>query len=412
MFWVNQIFSILVIFFSLQTVCSFQTLKRCKDLRTGPRIKKHKSFDAGHTLNTSPTRLFAAQLGVNLLDVALDRSVIPRRTPLSLLYATAVMCLMALSTILRSAPSKATSQVISSTKKSSKKSFFNPFAQILPEFQYQLRIFFAKFQVLLEQVSGQWHTRFPRATQILPSEDWSVATLAERIRLDGPFLKHRFRLESPHAVLPLNLGQDIAICGLDSMDQVCQGSLHPLSDRTQAGYFELVTLKKSGRQLEQDNPFLRFIDSLAIGDEVAVKPGSGGLVYRGMHTPITDVSMVVAGPTNIIPVVQLTKELLRNSDSSVDVANVIWINEEEEDFVLFQELEEIYFKYHPKLDVSVLIIKDLFGHDLTKNTWIQETIPEFKAGAMLVLSGPDYFVQKMKVLLAYLGYPDDVIVVL
>mmetsp|Transcript_24434 Transcript_24434/g.40134 ORF Transcript_24434/g.40134 Transcript_24434/m.40134 type:complete len:86 (+) Transcript_24434:488-745(+) len=77
-----------------------------------------------------------------------------------------------------------------------------------------------------------------------------------------------------------------------------------------------------------------------------------------------------------------------------------------------KELEKSYFKYHPKLEVSVLLINDIFGHDLVKNNQIQEALPEFKIGTMAVISGPDYFVQKMKTLLSYVGYPDDVIVVL
>mmetsp|Transcript_25680 Transcript_25680/g.33634 ORF Transcript_25680/g.33634 Transcript_25680/m.33634 type:complete len:446 (+) Transcript_25680:121-1458(+) len=367
-----------------------------------------------NVISSAATRVGTALEETQRLNVCLDRSVMPPKTPVALVYAVVIAAALLATALLARIPAgiQASSELISSNASPAKgimNYLVKPIDRLVPEFEYQFRLLVGRIQYLIDKLKSGWRSQFPPVIETLSANDWSVATLAERTRLEGPFLKHRFKLQSPREVLPLNLGQDITLCGLDSADNVCQGGLYPVSPRDDPGYFDVITTKKPS-PLQEDSAFVRFIDSLAIGDEVAVKPGSRSLVYRGSFSPVTDATLIAAGPIDVIPVIQLAKELLGKDESSVQAVNVVWVNEDQEDFFLFKELEQSYFKYHPKLEVSVLLIKDVFGNDLTQNNQIQDTIPDFKIGTMAVLSGPDYFKQKMKTVLTYIGYPDDVVV--
>lgn len=56
------------------------------------------------------------------------------------------------------------------------------------------------------------------------------------------------------------------------------------------------------------------------GDELAVRPGREGLVYRGPYSPITDLVLIATG-LGVVPMIQMVKELLPSGDSSVSTAS-------------------------------------------------------------------------------------------
>eukprot|EP00640_Fibrocapsa_japonica_P001264 CAMPEP_0113934824 /NCGR_PEP_ID=MMETSP1339-20121228/2086_1 /TAXON_ID=94617 /ORGANISM="Fibrocapsa japonica" /LENGTH=406 /DNA_ID=CAMNT_0000936765 /DNA_START=317 /DNA_END=1537 /DNA_ORIENTATION=- /assembly_acc=CAM_ASM_000762 len=306
-----------------------------------------------------------------------------------------------------------------------------PIQKWFPELVYQLRLVTGSCIAIAEQVHLSWKKFLPMKGQeeVLGREDWGKASLVERIKLgEGPYLKYKFKLDNRNQVLPLELGQDIYLCGLDPENTVQHGSYHPLSPRRQKGEFEIVGRSSrrgndgalmsqgAGHQQQQrsqdEDMFSRVLDTLAIGDELAVRVGRKTLAYRGSYSPISDLTLVASGATSILPILQLIRDLLPSSESSVKTATVVWINESSDDFVLYKDLEAEFFKYHRKLDVSCVIDRDLYGHDLTKNIQIQEAIPEFHMGTMAVITGPDYFADKMKALLGHLGYPEEYLVVL
>ncbi|CAN0425997.1 unnamed protein product, partial [Laminaria digitata] len=122
------------------------------------------------------------------------------------------------------------------------------------------------------------------------------------------------------------------------------------------------------------------------GDEIAVKPGREGLVYGGPYSPITDLVLISTG-LGVVPMIQMVNELLPSKDSSVSAASVIWLNEKAEDFALYGELEEAFFRNHRKLDVSCIVERDLFGHQLGANANVREAAPDFKIGTLAAVAG-------------------------
>jgi len=149
---------------------------------------------------------------------------------------------------------------------------------------------------------------------------------------------------------------------------------------------------------------------LAIGDEIALKPGPETFQYRGQYLPVTDLLHIVAGE-GIAPVLNQVKSVLPSGSSSLKLIKVVWMNKSEKDFDVGQSiLEEDYYKYFKKLAVSC-IVEDFEKNELWDNDEIVANIPRFNPGTMVVVSGPRSFVGKSKDFLIEMGYPDECICV-
>lgn len=55
--------------------------------------------------------------------------------------------------------------------------------------------------------------------------------------------------------------------------------------------------------------------------------------------------------------------------------------------MLYGELEKSFFRNHRKLDVSCIVERDLFGHQLAANPNVREAAPEFKIGTLAAVAG-------------------------
>jgi hypothetical protein len=84
--------------------------------------------------------------------------------------------------------------------------------------------------------------------------------------------------------LPLHITQEIKLCGLDAAGRVVQAGFVPLSPRDAAGQFEIVVSQDRDAPLSNavsaELEFTRYLATLAIGDEMAVRPGRNPLQYR------------------------------------------------------------------------------------------------------------------------------------
>lgn len=115
----------------------------------------------------------------------------------------------------------------------------------------------------------------------------------------------------------------------------------------------------------------------------------------------------------VVPALQFLKALLPSSGGySVDYANVVWVNERQDQYVLHEELQSLFYKYNSKLDVFTVAERDLFMGDLSANQQFRVSIPPFTADTLAIVAGPEYFVTKAADYLKKSGYSEDVIVTL
>jgi len=91
---------------------------------------------------------------------------------------------------------------------------------------------------------------------------------------------------------------------------------------------------------------------------------------------------------------------------------VVWVNERQDQYILHEELQDLFYKYNAKLDVFTVAERDLFMGDLSANQQFRVSIPSFTADTLAVVAGPEYFVTKAQDYLRKSGYAEDVIVTL
>lgn len=82
---------------------------------------------------------------------------------------------------------------------------------------------------------------------------WGVCTYqgGEAVGKSG-YVRHDFSLPSSDNVLPLTLGQHVALCCLDNSDKVVQAEFYPYSERSEQGKFSIL-LPEGTNFVEDDN---------------------------------------------------------------------------------------------------------------------------------------------------------------
>lgn len=252
------------------------------------------------------------------------------------------------------------------------------------------------------------------------SDGWGVCTLKSKKRYGQTnFVQYDFELPHADYVLPLELGQQISLMCLDTDANVAKGDFYQFSPTLmqKKGEFSVLVPNRSHESnvravgLDAANLVRVMNQEMRVGDEIALKPGPSKLRYRGQFLPVTDMVYVACG-TGIVPVLEQSRAVLADLDSSVDSVSVIWINEDTKDFDQTADLlEKEYYKYSNKLAVACIVDK-FRKKDLSENVELNEAVPVYKPGTMAVLAGPSDVTKQAIRFLEERGYSKDVICVL
>ena len=167
-------------------------------------------------------------------------------------------------------------------------------------------------------------------------KDWKVCSLYERESLTGGYMRYRFEMGNEAGVLPLYIGQELQMCAIDAKDRVFKESVFPISGPKPRGYFDIL-LK---RAKEGDDSFSKALDSIPLGDELAFKGGKYRLKYTGGDSSISAVTLVASG-LGIAPAIQIVRGILPDRESTVDDMELLWVNEDEKDFICTEDVESL-----------------------------------------------------------------------
>eukprot|EP01084_Bolivina_argentea_P259793 438512_1 len=387
---------------------------------TGYKGTRSMALAAAGRLPTSTARHYSANGGgadatrAAALKISLDTPIISRTfSPIIIILMAAVTSMFAIAI---------TSRVLIFAEKASRAgytlgcSLYRALMPYLIGIRYNLRLTQGSLRSFLDWVRDKWN-KSPLGPPVspLPIHDWSVATLHERERVGGSHghhVRYRFRLPLPSSVMPLELGQEVDLCRMDGDYDVLYGRAPLLSQRGARGRLEVVASSPKGiDSLGMDGAvgLGRLLDGLALGDEVAIRPGRSPLHDSPPAGPVSEIVMIASG-LGIVSMLSLAQDLLPAGESSVKAMNVIWLNEKEEDFSLYPELEDLYYRFHHKLDVNCIIEGDLYGNHLEANYEVTSAIPEYRSGILAAVSGPLFFVEKVREFLLKCGYPPRQIV--
>ncbi|KAJ8604001.1 hypothetical protein CTAYLR_003339 [Chrysophaeum taylorii] len=214
-----------------------------------------------------------------------------------------------------------------------------------------------------------WSSRFDDEPLATLPEMWAPCLLQDRREAGDGYVAYRFALKAgPGFVLPLSLGQELTVMCLDDKNRPVRASF-PLasSRRDPTGTVEIV-LPAANRLLRrmqlgaltaEQLTVANALDGLAVGGEAAVRAGRKAFDYKGPHLPITSLQCFVE-ELGAIPTLQVLQESLVKGQSTVESADVFCINSTEDDFALYDKLEETYYKFHRKMTLACVLDDNLY----------------------------------------------------
>jgi hypothetical protein len=363
----------------------------------------------------------------------------------SLLSIVAIMAALLLSFMLVSESENKSSVLASFTRKVREKLFSSPSLQQEPIQQETVQNYgnaaFAQRDV--EQDEGEI-SMLDDAPATIPmpfdemdeNEGWGVCRLRSKRRYkEGTsFFRLDFDLPDSRYVLPLDLGEAVTVCCLNSRNEAVKADFYPfqLGQDAEPGRFSLLVPDPSltypsnaiGDDSEEDSRRwndvrqAKFVQAVLqydmhVGDEIALKPSgvSQLLCYQGPPS-VTDITYVAYG-TGIVPVLDQLRAVLSGDESSAETLTVVWINESPNDFGdIATVLENDYYDvFSDKLAVSCVVMSD-DEEDMNENDDIQRAIASFRPGSMGVVAGPSEFTEKTLAFLKEKGFPKDCICVM
>jgi ferredoxin-NADP reductase len=153
---------------------------------------------------------------------------------------------------------------------------------------------------------------------------------------------------------------------------------------------------------------------LQVGDRVAIKPSNiheiSSIRSAFSSTNEIDSILIVASDSGIIPVYSLLKSLLSDSLTSVKRVEVIWLNLQQQNFILQNEIEELERDYPLILSVTRVVDGDLLESRAKLSSQIPITSMPFRLGRMAMVFAPALVRAKIASLLHSAGYSNDSIV--
>lgn len=303
----------------------------------------------------------------------------------------------------------------------------------LSELVYQLRHFarlrWGTVRASFESLKSWWSGIFEDEPLATLPEVWSPCILEERDQLSDDYKTYRLALKAgPGNVLPLGLGQELTIMCLDDKNRPVRANF-PLASRRRdpSGTVEIILPSGDNRSRRSSVGSLdseqlavaKALDGLAIGGEAAVRAGRKAFDYKGAYLPITSLQCFVE-ELGAIPVLQLLQESLVRGQSTVENADVFCISASEDDFVLYDELEDLYYKFNRKMTLACVVDEQLYQQNpadqggetaasrrarppqpsiFERNEDLREAVRTWQPGVLAVIAGPPRFANAVSTLL-------------
>jgi cytochrome-b5 reductase len=204
--------------------------------------------------------------------------------------------------------------------------------------------------VAYRMIRGNGH---PRA--LVPGEKKMYVLVDKKVILHDT-RRFRFALPSAQHVLGLPVGKYITVSAKIGGQPVVRSYTPPSSD-DDVGYFDLVVkiyFRNVSPKFPDGGKMSQYLESLAIGDSLAVAGPVGYITYLGngklqvenrlkRQDPPTfrtakNIGMM-AGGTGITPMLQIIRHILKHSDDRTHLS-MIFANQTEDDILVREELEE------------------------------------------------------------------------
>ncbi|CAM6126156.1 unnamed protein product [Calypogeia fissa] len=169
--------------------------------------------------------------------------------------------------------------------------------------------------------------------------------LIEKETLSEDVRKLRFTLQSKDHILGLPVGKHVLVAGRIG-EKLVMRAYTPISSDKDAGYFDLlVKVYFKSQSYPMGGLMSQYLDSLQIGDTVAVKGPIGHVHYEGrgkitidkVPKVVKNFSMI-AGGTGVTPMYQIIRAIVEDLEDTTEVS-LIYCNRTEADIMLKEQLD-------------------------------------------------------------------------
>lgn len=254
------------------------------------------------------------------------------------------------------------------------------FGEVSARLRHFARLRWGTVRATMESLRLWWASFFEEEPVATLPEVWAPCSLEEK-EIEDDYARYRLALKAgPGHVLPLALGQELTVMCLDDKNRPVRANFPVASNRRDpSGTVDIVVpvgAKRDRRAaigaLDADQLVVsKALDRLAPGGEAAIRAGRKAFDYKGSHLPITTLQCFVE-ELGAIPVAHLLQESLTRGQSTVTNADVYCINAHEDDFVLYDRLEDLYYKFHRKMTLAC-VVDDLLYHGLPASTSVSSS---------------------------------------
>ena len=147
---------------------------------------------------------------------------------------------------------------------------------------------------------------------------------------------------------------------------------------------------------------------LSIGDELAFKGGPYRLNYEGKDDPIQSMTVIASG-LGVASSLQIIPGVLGDPETTVEDIELLWVNNDQSDFICEKDVTSFERMYSPKLFVSKVSEPGLFEDDVdfTTHDKILGSLSAYSTGRIAVICGPNAVTEKFSRFLRDVGYPND-----
>ncbi|KAL8594870.1 NADH-cytochrome b5 reductase 2 [Nucella lapillus] len=235
--------------------------------------------------------------------------------------------------------------------------------------------------------------------------------LVDREEVSPDTRRFRFALPSPEHILGLPVGQHIYLTARIDGSLVIR-PYTPVSSDDDKGFVDLVIkvyFKDVHPKFPEGGKMSQYLENMQVGDYMDFRGPNGLLVYDGKGSfkvradkkeePETKVARkvgMIAGGTGITPMLQLVRQVFKDSDDSTDLW-LLFANQTDNDILLRTELEELQQQYPGRFKLWYTLDRPPAGWKYSSgfinDQMIKEHLPPPGDDTLILMCGPPPMIQ-------------------
>jgi len=243
-------------------------------------------------------------------------------------------------------------------------------------------------------------------TLVDPNDKYQLPLIEKEV-ISHDTRRFRFGLPSNQHILGLPVGQHIHLIATIDNELVIR-PYTPISCDDDVGYVDLIVkvyFKDVHPKFPLGGKMSQHLNNMEIGDKISFRGPSGRLQYQGNgsfsikklrkdppKTVVANHVNMIAGGTGITPMLQLVRDVLKNSTKDKTELALLFANQSEEDILLRKELDALAAKHPEQFKVWYTVDKATegwpFSTGFVNEEMIKKQLFEADGDTIVLMCGP------------------------